>query len=81
MATPGFDRLTKAIARNVAGTFRTTKGEDSIPRPTKAMLNGRREKTTASSKQMRKSCYPDDDLSRHRISEVVQGRFGTKGSC
>jgi ribonuclease HI len=77
----GFHKLTVAIARTVAGTFGTTKGEDAIRAgdipPTKPALDRRREKfliatMAAPSHSPRRRLLPtspEDDSSRHRISK------------
>jgi ribonuclease HI len=75
----GFNRLTTAIARSVAGTFSTTKGEDAIRAadtpPTKPALDQRRERLLASAltapegtpKRLLLPPKATDDSSRHCI--------------
>jgi hypothetical protein len=77
----GFHKLTVAIARTVAGTFRSTMGEDAIRAadtpPTKPAMDRRSERLlraamaapTHSPNRLLLASHPEDDSSRHRISK------------
>lgn len=77
----GFDKLTRAIGRAVAGTFGTTKGKDAIRAgdipPTEPALDRRRKRLLTAAlaapegtpKRALLPQHPEDDSSWHRISE------------